>query len=69
MALLIVITFSSTSKLNFVTDFWMWKFPGISKSQPFVSLFNLPTVANGLVKNSKLVANAVADGWDLKRSQ
>src|SRR5262249_31665545 len=41
-------------------------FPGIAESQPFVGLFDLPAVDDLLMEDAELIADAVADRWDLE---
>ena len=41
-------------------------FPGPAALEPFVGDLYLPAVADQLVKNAKLVTNAIAGGWNLE---
>ena len=40
--------------------------PGIAETEPFVRSFHLPAVANLLIEDAVLVANAIADGGNVE---
>ena len=46
--------------------FGVGNFPGVAVLQPFIGNFYLPAIADLLVENAKLVANAVANGGNLQ---
>src|SRR4029077_20508033 len=54
--------FGLTAKFHAVGNVRARNFPRVSGAQPFVGDFALPAVTNDLIENSKLVADAVADG-------
>ena len=41
--------------------------PGIAVAQPVVGELDLPSVADGLLEDAELIADAVADRWDAER--
>ena len=43
--------------------------PGIAETEPLVGGFHLPAVANLLIEDAVLVANAIADGGNVERGE
>ena len=44
-------------------------FPGVAETQPLVRLLDLPAVDDFLLEDAELVADAVADRWNLQRGE
>src|SRR5262245_12771313 len=64
---LVGVMFSMAAKANCHCDFRARNFPRIAKAQPLVRDLDLPTVADLLVEDAELIADAVTDGRDLER--
>ena len=68
-AVLIGVPFRTAAHLYLEGVFGALQSPGVAQAQPIVSGLHLPAVANLLVEDSIFVANAVADGGNVKRGQ
>jgi hypothetical protein len=61
--------FRAPAHLHFEGVFGPLQRPGIAQPQPFVGRLHLPAVANLLVEDAVLIANAVADRRNVQRGQ
>jgi len=69
MAARVGVIFRVAAEGNFECVFGALEGPGIAEAEPFVGRLNLPAVTDFLIEDAVLVADAVADGWDLQRRQ
>ena len=60
-ALTVVVRLGAPAELHIAGDFRAHDFPGIAESQPLIRDLDLPAVADRLIEDSELVADAVAD--------
>ena len=60
------IPFGVAAELNFEGVFRPLQRPGIAEAEPFVGGLNLPAVANLLIEDAVLIADAVADGGNVE---
>ena len=67
MSLVVLVPLGSAPEAHLECDLRAVDLPGVSQVQPLVGHLHLPAVTNGLVEDAELVADAVADGWDLQR--
>ena len=56
-----VVAATPFAELHIAGDFRAHDFPGIAESQPLIRDLDLPAVADRLIEDSELVADAVAD--------
>ena len=68
-ALLVRPRLGAPAKPHFVRDFRPRDLPWIAVAQPFVCDLALPAVADDLIENAELVANAIADCGHLDRGK
>src|SRR5215469_11006665 len=61
--------FGVTAEFHLVVDLRADNLPGIAKAQPLVRHLDLPAVLDCLLKNAKLVADAIADGGYFERGE
>ena len=69
VALLIDVALSSAPKTHKTRLIGLGQLPGPTTFQPFVGDFHLPAIADQLVKNSELIANAVTRCRNLQACQ
>ena len=69
VAFVIEVALGAASKTHEARFIRLRQFPRPTSFEPFIGDLHLPAVANQLVKNSKLVANAVSRRWNLQTCQ
>ena len=57
------------AEFHFMRNFRPGDLPRIAQAQPLVRDLHLPTVFDDLVKDTELVADAVADGGHFERGE
>ncbi len=63
------IGFGMTAKFNLNIPLGASQLPGVAVDQPLVGNLNLPAIFNFLVKNTVLVADAIANGGNFEARQ
>ena len=68
-ALFVIIALGAPAELHIEGDFRTDDLPGVAEAQPLVRQLDLPAVANRLIEDAELVADAVADRRNIERRQ
>ena len=61
--------FGASAELHVERDLRAHDLPGVAEAQPLVGQLHLPAVANRLIEDAELVADAVADGGNVEGRQ
>ena len=69
LALFVLVVLGVAAPVDVIGDIGLGDLPGVAVAQPLVGDLRLPAVADLLVEDAELVADAVADGRALQRRQ
>ena len=68
-SVVVEVGFGAPAELHVERDVRAHDFPRVAEAQPLVGELDLPAVANRLIEDAELVADAVADGGNVERRQ